>query len=131
MAQYNLGVMYATGCGVDKNDTKAVYWYRKAAEQGNAMAENNLGCMLECGRGCEKDEQEALLMYRKAAEHGNAMGRKNLGVVYETGIPGGEQNLEKAKVLYQQVLDDPNAGENPKKLAQEGLDRIAKLEGEK
>ena len=131
VAQYNLGLMYRFGRGVDKNDTEAVCWYRKAAGQGHADAENNLGVMLEYGLGCEENEQEALEWYRKAAEHGSGMGRKNLGVIYEKGLLGVKADLAKAKELYQQVIDDPNAGENPKKLAQEGLDRIAKLEGGK
>lgn len=131
MAQYNLGIMYHSGYGVDKNYTKAAYWYRKAIEQDYADAENNLGVLVANGHGCEKNEQEALAWYRKAAEHGSAMGRKNLGETYEKGMLGLEVNLAKAKELYQQVVDDPNADEKPKKLAQEGLDRIAKLEDRK
>ena len=33
-AQYNLGLCYANGCGVAKNPSEAVKWYRKAAQQG-------------------------------------------------------------------------------------------------
>ncbi len=32
VAQYNLGVAYYNGEGVDKSKTKAVYWLRKACE---------------------------------------------------------------------------------------------------
>jgi len=32
-AQYNLGVIYAEGRGVAKDETEAVSWFRKAAEQ--------------------------------------------------------------------------------------------------
>ena len=42
-AQFNLGVMYANGRGGLKNDVEAVKWYRKAAEQGNALAQVALG----------------------------------------------------------------------------------------
>jgi TPR repeat protein len=42
-AQSILGVMYAFGKGVLKNDKQAVYWYQKAAEQGLAEAQYNLG----------------------------------------------------------------------------------------
>ena len=35
-AQYNLGLMYDYGEGVIEDDTQAVYWFRKAAEQGEA-----------------------------------------------------------------------------------------------
>lgn len=130
-AQFNLGWAYDCGLGVDQIDAQALYWYRKAAEQNYAPAENNLGCMLEYGQGCEKNWKEALEWYYRAAEHGDAMGRKNLGEVYEKSKLGVKQDLAKAKELYQQVVDDPRAGEKAKKLAQEGLDRIAKLEGEK
>lgn len=130
-AQFVLGWAYDIGRGIDESDTKAVYWYRKAAEQGYALAENNLGCMLEYGLGCERNAQEALECYRKAVGHGDAMGRVNLGRVYENGALGEQQDSPKAKELYQQVIDDPNAGENAKKLAQEGLDRIVKLEDRK
>ena len=44
-AQYNLGVMYAKGRGVLKDEAEAVRWYRLAAEQGDAYAQNNLGVM--------------------------------------------------------------------------------------
>lgn len=131
VAQYNLGLAYDFGRGIDKNETKAVYWYRQAAEQGNADAENNLAVMIEYGTGCEKDDKGALELYHKAVEHGSDMGRVNLGRVYENGMLGVEKDLLKAKELYLQVVDDPNADEKPKKLAREGLDRIAKLEGEK
>ncbi|MBR0097489.1 MAG: SEL1-like repeat protein, partial [Synergistaceae bacterium] len=41
-AQYNLGNMYINGRGVQQDYQQALYWYRKAAEQGDAGAQNNL-----------------------------------------------------------------------------------------
>jgi len=41
-AQYQLGVMYENGWGVDANNKEAVQWYKKAAEQGNTDAQNKL-----------------------------------------------------------------------------------------
>jgi TPR repeat protein len=38
MAQFNLGNMYNYGKGVIQDYNQAVYWYRKAAEQGNVDA---------------------------------------------------------------------------------------------
>jgi TPR repeat protein len=40
--QYNLGDMYRDGRGVAKDDEQAVFWYRKAAEQGNVSAQETL-----------------------------------------------------------------------------------------
>ncbi len=39
--------MYENGEGVAKDDKQAVYWYRKAADQGYASAQYNLGLMYE------------------------------------------------------------------------------------
>ena len=37
-AQSNLGYMYGTGQGVTQDYNQAVYWYNKAADQGNQKA---------------------------------------------------------------------------------------------
>ena len=42
-AQYNLGVMYDRGDGVDQDYQEALKWYRLAAKQGNAEAQRDLG----------------------------------------------------------------------------------------
>ncbi len=44
-AQNNLGGMYAKGRGVTQDDAQAVRWFRKAADQSDALAQNNLGLM--------------------------------------------------------------------------------------
>ena len=49
LAQYNLGLCYATGRGIKKNNEQAVRWYRNAAEQGNADAKKNLDLMYYYG----------------------------------------------------------------------------------
>lgn len=50
-AQYNLGVMYFKGEGVQQNYAEAAKWYRKAAEQGYAKAQYNLGLLYYNGQG--------------------------------------------------------------------------------
>ena len=59
-AQNNLGVMYANGRGVPKDDAEAVRWFRLAAEQGDAAAQYNLGLMYANGEGVPKDDAEAV-----------------------------------------------------------------------
>jgi hypothetical protein len=58
------------GWGSMKNEPEAVYWYRKAAEQGYPAAEYDLGRMLAEGRGVPKNEAEAEAWFRRAAEKG-------------------------------------------------------------
>jgi TPR repeat protein len=42
-AQFNLGLMYVTGQGVQQDNAAAALWFREAAEQGYALAQSNLG----------------------------------------------------------------------------------------
>ena len=78
LAQYALGVMYANGKGVGKNEVEAAKWYRKAAEQGYALAQNNLGLMYQFGKGVEKDEIKAIQWFKKAAEQWDLKACMNL-----------------------------------------------------
>jgi TPR repeat protein len=65
-----LGLCYAKGEGVVKNEAEAVEWYRRAAEQNQVQAQFNLGFCYAYGHGVEKDEAEAVKWYRKVAEAG-------------------------------------------------------------
>ena len=77
--------MYASGRGVAKDDAQAVAWYRKAADQGLALAQINLGVMYANGRGVAKDDDEAVAWCRKAADQGLALAQNNLGGMYANG----------------------------------------------
>jgi TPR repeat protein len=55
-----------------------VRWYRKAADQGNAVAQTNLGYMYEKGRGVSQDKSEAVRWYQKATAQGDADARARL-----------------------------------------------------
>ena len=52
-AQFQLGVLYCVGRGVEKNLEDAVRWYELAAAQKHDMAMYNLGVMLLQGMGVE------------------------------------------------------------------------------
>jgi hypothetical protein len=83
-AQFNLGVMYAEGKGVPKDDTTSVKWFTRAAEQGNAFAQVNLGFMYQYGKGTTKNEEKAVRWYRLAAGQGNADAQVHLGLMYRS-----------------------------------------------
>lgn len=70
-AQYNLGVMYDEGAGVEQDLARAADWYRKAAEQGFMDAQTNLGLMYYHGQGVTRDLREAVKWFRCAAEQGD------------------------------------------------------------
>ena len=85
-AQEALGSAFLYGSlGVTTNMTKAVKWYRKAAEQGSALAQSNLGVCYANGQGVAKDAVEAVKWYRKAAEQNDVVAQFNLGFCYTSG----------------------------------------------
>ena len=71
-AQLKIGYCYDQGIGVGQDYGEAAKWYRKAAEQGDAVAQYNLGVFYEEGKGVLQDIDEALSWYRASAEQGNA-----------------------------------------------------------
>ena len=72
MAQFNLGVMYRHGLGVDVNYKKAIEWYKKATEQGFKDASFNVGVMYEFGpQGVDQSDSMAMRWYAKAAAQGD------------------------------------------------------------
>jgi hypothetical protein len=60
--------LYVSGQGVPENKVQAAFWYRKAAEQGEADAQYKLGLMYDLGRGVPRDIVEAYFWYALAAE---------------------------------------------------------------
>jgi hypothetical protein len=103
-AQYLLGVAYATGQGVQHDDTEAVRWYLKAAEQGFSVAQYTLGVMYASGQGIQHDDAEAVRWYLKAAEQGLALAQNNLGVCYDKG-QGAAQDNAKAVDWYRRAAE--------------------------
>src|ERR1700690_408289 len=69
-AQVQLGVIYLTGDGVPKDDTEAMKWLRKAADQDSSLAERYLAELYFKGRGVPADVMEAAKWLRMAAEQG-------------------------------------------------------------
>ena len=121
-AQYNLGVMYRYGYGVDKKDyVEAVKWYRKAAEQGLCHSpQYNLGCYVSKRLGAliKRTIAEAVKWYRKAAEQGYATAQSNLGVMYRYGY-GVTKDYVEAYVWYTLAATggNPNASTNRNSIA--------------
>ena len=76
VAQYNLGVMYYEGQGVEQNFKDAAKWFRKAAEQGNAMAQYSLGFMYGKGDGVLQDDVTAYAWWDISAANGQEKAKK-------------------------------------------------------
>ena len=81
LLQFALGQAFGFGLGVEKDDSKAVEWCRRAAEQGLLGAMYLLAEKLQYGEGVH-DPEEAIYWYRKAAESGLPEAQYTLGEYY-------------------------------------------------
>lgn len=99
IAQFNLGLMYASGQGAPKDEAAAAHWWRKAAENGVADAQNNLGLLYENGRGVAQDYAQAARWYRAAALQEKPQAQHNLGALYANGR-GVERDLVRAHMWF-------------------------------
>ena len=68
----NIGVMYEYGYGVDKDPKRAVEYYQKAADMGNAAGQANLASMYRDGNGVQKDYAKAAYWYNECVNNPNA-----------------------------------------------------------
>ena len=76
-AQFNLGVIYAAGRVVPRDDAEAVRWFGRAADQGLALAQHNLGVMYGIGRGVPQDYISAHAWVSLAASRSTDEDREN------------------------------------------------------
>ena len=78
-AEYNLGICYERGLGVERDMSKAGIFYKSAAEHGHTGAQYNVGVFFEHGLGSfVVDKREAARFYRMAAEAGDEDALHNL-----------------------------------------------------
>ena len=99
VAQYSLGLLYANGQGVPKDDVQARQWYEKSAAQGHANGQVNLGILYDYGRGVPQDFKKAVYWYRLSANQGNDLAHRQLGLLYERG-DGVQQDYVEAYMRY-------------------------------
>lgn len=70
-AQFNLGLLYDTGEGVQQSYPDAIRWYKLAATQGDAHAQFNLANMYANENSGSRDYIQAHRWYSIAANNGH------------------------------------------------------------
>eukprot|EP01103_Thecamoeba_quadrilineata_P002272 TRINITY_DN12256_c0_g1_i1.p1 TRINITY_DN12256_c0_g1~~TRINITY_DN12256_c0_g1_i1.p1 ORF type:complete len:862 (-),score=184.65 TRINITY_DN12256_c0_g1_i1:51-2636(-) len=107
-SQTYLGWMYSQGeGGVQKDDCQAVFWYRKAAEQGYATGQCHLAFMYLNGRGVDEDYKAAFDWYRKAADQDHSDAQCGLAFLYAHG-QGVFKDEQKAFEWYSKAAQQGN-----------------------
>ena len=106
-AMHHMGNFFLFGnesLDIDKNPSKAVEYYEKAAKKGFAQAMNMLGVCYSNGMGVGKDILKACWCFELAADKGFTAAKVNLALLYLLG-DGIKADYEKAAELLQQVSD--------------------------
>ena len=86
-AQFKLGRMYYYGSQeIVQNDSMALVWYQKAAEQGNADAQYAIGQMYAIGFGVPKNMAKAIEWYKKAGYQGSIAAQLALAWYYKDNV---------------------------------------------
>lgn len=70
-AQFNIGVMYRDGDGVQQDYTEAMKWFKLAAAQGNAKVQFIIGAIYVMGQGVTQDFRIAKEWFRKVCDNGD------------------------------------------------------------
>jgi uncharacterized protein len=94
--------MYQNGLGVTQDDTEAVKWFRKSADQGYFPAQYNMGGMSVLGRGIKQDPVQAYMWFSLAKAAGNMSSAKEAGNKYSTSASS-ELDLVSAKMTPEQI----------------------------
>ncbi len=77
-AQFQMGVRYHNGEGVQQDDVQAVQWFLRSAEQGHVDAQSHLGAYYWAGRGVPEDLSQAYFWSDIALAGGDENSRSRL-----------------------------------------------------
>ena len=95
---------YYNGWGVRQDYGKALHYFKKACDLGNAQSCALAGGAYDFGKGTKKDYKLAKSYYEKSCELEYAGGCALLGLMYKNG-KGVPKNLSTAKELYGKACD--------------------------
>ena len=93
VSQYNTGVNYYIGRGIDKDLEKAVYLYQMASEEGHSKAPFNIGIIYAHGEVTDKDLTLALEYFLLSAERGNKEAKNFIKLLKRLGGSSLEESL--------------------------------------
>ena len=98
-AQFNLGVMYIEGKGVEQSRDEAVFWFTKAAQQGHREAQYNLGHLLLEEREDPEKIKQAIEWWRQSSVNGFAIAQYNYARALFYGV-GTDKDIVTSKTWF-------------------------------
>lgn len=101
-AEELIGVMYAMGLGVERDDVRAFEWYLRSSMKGHPGAQSGIGWYYEVGRGVEIDLVRAYLWYGLSVIGGDPDAAISIEEVVKKMTP---EQIEHAKILIEDYRD--------------------------
>lgn len=103
-AQFELGIAFEYGIGVEQDFRKAAEFYAKAAEQGHRAAEHNLLLQHISGQAKIHNPAPVFSKFKIRAEAGDRDAQNNLGLCFQFGY-GTQQDYAQAMVWFRCAAD--------------------------
>lgn len=112
-AQYQYGLMYQRGEGVNRDYAKALHWYKLAAGHGLGIADHHIAQMYQHGHGVRPSYQHAIYWYSRSISHGYEAAVNPLEEIYRRNY-GLTVNLAQSGSLLEKIADggDPTSQYN-------------------
>ncbi len=99
-AQYQLGMLYRRGFGVQQDMYRAKHWFEQSTDLGHADAAYQLAMIFDEGSLDSEDNVRAAELYEKASERGSGEASYHLAMMHDEGESMPEDD-RKAMQLYQ------------------------------
>ena len=120
LAQYNLGILYFTGQGVEQDFDEAFEWTKRAAEQGHLNAQFNLGSLYLDGQGTQVSVLEGIDWFTEAAKNGHANSAYTLAKMHQEGdFVDSDLVLAHAWAAQSEINEHPEASSLKEEIAQD------------
>ena len=130
-AQNELGSLYYSGKNdIVRNPEKAMEFFRKAANKGNAKAQFHLGVCSERGMGVKQNDKEALKWYAESAKQGYEPAQFNLGAFFHFGRGVAENEDEAIRWYFKAAINDEVDAQNNLAVLYKNLGDEAKAKSE-
>jgi len=104
-AMVELGVMFGTGTGVQKDEAQARLLFERAAQAGNPRGVTNLAALT----GAAPSDPQSRSLFAKAAETGSAEAQYQLGMMAADSV-GGPRDDVAARAWFEKAAAQNHAG---------------------
>ena len=98
-AMFNIALIYDNGFGIERDKSRALFYYESASKLSNKYALFNLGWMYYNGENVNKDVFKAFELYKMAADFGHPRAMFNLANMHFSGT-GTVKDLKMAYKLF-------------------------------